>query len=228
MMRCLVVDDEALSRAFMEHFVARHDALELVGSCESAIEAANVMKREAVDLIFLNVEMPEMSGMELIESLTKRPQIILVTAKEEYAVGAFNVDVADYLLKPVKYARFLKAVERAEQKARLERVSAASECVFIKTEGRLVKLDLGLVRWIEAQGDYVMIHTDDKRYLVHATMKGMQDRLPVRDFARVHRSYIVRLDRIADIANTSIVIDRSVIPIGASYKEELFSRLKLL
>ncbi len=227
-MRCLVVDDEALSRAFMEHFIARHDALELVGSCESAIEAANLMKREAVDLIFLDVEMPEMSGMELIESLTNRPQIVLVTAKEEYAVEAFDVDVADYLLKPVKYARFLKAVERAERQARLARATAASECVFIKTEGRLVKLDLTLVRWIEAQGDYVMIHTDDKRYLVHSTMKGMQDRLPARDFARVHRSYIVRLDRIADIANASIVIDRSVIPIGASFKEELFTRLKLL
>ncbi len=226
-MKCLVVDDEALSRAFMEHFIARHDALELVGSCESGIEAANVLQQQAVDLLFLDVEMPEMTGMELIESLIDRPQIILVTAKEDYAVQAFNVEVTDYLLKPVTYARFLKAVQRAEERLHA-RKAPATEYVFVKTEGRLVKLDLATVRWIEAQGDYVLIHTTGKRYLVHSTMKGMQERLPAGDFARVHRSYIVRLDQIADIADATIVIDRQVIPIGASYRNGLLKRLNRL
>lgn len=228
-MKCLVVDDEALSRAFMEHFIARHDALELVGSCESGIEAANVLQHQPVDLLFLDVEMPEMSGMELIESLTERPQIILVTAKQDYAVQAFDVEVTDYLLKPVTYARFLKAVQRAEERVRLKaRAAPPSEYVFVKTEGRLVKLDLATIRWIEAQGDYVMIHTAHRRHLVHSTMKGMQARLPADAFARVHRSYIVRLNQIADIADASIVIDRKVIPIGASYRNDLLRRLNRL
>lgn len=226
MMRCLVVDDDALARAFMEHFIARHGALELIGSCESALEASGILKHERVDLVFLDIEMPEMNGLELIQRLTRRPQVILVTAKEEYAIDAFEVEVTDYLLKPVKYARFLKAVERAERRARAERLQA--EHVFIKTEGRLVRLELAAVQWIEAQGDYVLIHTDTGRYLVHSTMKAMIDRLPESDFARVHRSFIVRLDRIDDVSATSLVVGRRVIPIGASYKEDLHRRLHTL
>jgi len=228
MMRCLVVDDEALSRAFMEHFIAKHDALRLAGSCESAIEAVNVLKKERVDLLFLDVEMPEMTGMELIKSLSIRPQIILVTAKEDYALEAFDVEVTDYLLKPVKYSRFLKGIERAERKAALLRNAHEPEHVFIKTEGRLVKLDLKTIQWIEAQGDYVCISAHGKRFMVHSTMKGMLSRLPSEAFARVHRSFIVRLDQIEDIAHATIVIERKVIPIGASYREALLNHLEML
>ncbi len=228
MMRCLVVDDEALSRAFMEHFISKHDALELVGSSESAVDAANVLKSQTVDILFLDIEMPEMTGLELIESLSIRPQIILVTAKEDYALEAFNVDVTDYLLKPVKYGRFLRAIERAERQAKLLREGHEPEHVFIKTEGRLVKLDLKSIRWIEAQGDYVRISAQNKRYMVHSTMKGMLKRLPRDAFARVHRSYIVRMDQIEDIADATIVIERKVIPIGSSYRDDLLGQLKML
>ena len=240
-MRCLVVDDDPLSRKVIEHYIAQHDALELVASCESAIEAANVLQRQGIDLVFLDVEMPLMTGIELAKSLDERPQIVLVTAKEEYAIEAFDVEVTDYLLKPVAYARFLQAVQRAQRRASAAAPSAspaepppaaapAPSYVFVRTEGRLVRLELERVLWIEAQGDYVMIHTSDKekRYLVHATMKSMQDKLPDSAFVRVHRSYIVRLDRIDDIEDTTIVMDRKVIPIGASYKEALLRRLNTI
>ncbi len=225
-MKCLVVDDEALSRTFMEHFIAKHGGLELVGSCESAREAADVLKREPVDLLFLDIEMPEMNGLELVRSLERCPQIILVTARKEYALEAFEVAVTDYLLKPVRYTRFLQAVERAERQIRLAR--QASGHVFIRTEGRYVKLDLATVQWIEAEGDYVLMHTDTGRHLVHSTMKAMAERLPDDAFVRVHRSYIVRLDRVGDVAATSLTIEGKVIPIGASYKEDLHRRLRTL
>lgn len=229
--RCLVVDDDEMSRTVLEHFVGQHDALTLVGSCESAIEAVNVLRTETIDLAFLDVEMPMMSGLDLVKSLDQRPQIILVTAKQDYAIEAFDVEVTDYILKPLTYARFLKSVQRAQRNlepAPAEAASEEPEYVFIKAEGRLVKLQLDAVRWIEAQGDYVMIHTQDQKYMVHSTMKGMQNKLPSSAFARVHRSYIVRLDQIADIEDTTLVIGRQVIPIGASYRKKLLAQLNTL
>jgi DNA-binding LytR/AlgR family response regulator len=225
-MRCLIVDDDELSRAFLERFVEQHGGLDWVGSCESAIEASKVLRHEDVDVIFLDVEMPGMSGLELVRSLDRRPQIVLVTAKEEYAIEAFNIEVTDYLLKPVTYARFLKAVERAERWAKREAEQLSDgDYVFIKADGRLVKLKLEDILWISAQGDYMMIHASGHKYLVHGTMKSMEAKLPAQAFTRVHRSYIVRIDKIQDIKDTTIVINRQVIPIGGSYKAGLLRRL---
>lgn len=231
-MRCLIVDDDALVRAIMENFVDQHDGLTLVETCSSAIEASNFLDKERVDVIFLDVEMPGMTGLDLVKSLSERPQIVLVTSKAEYAVDAFEVEVTDYLLKPVTYARFLKAVQRVQRKVE-EANSAATpitdeKTVFIKSEGRLVKVNLDEIQWVEAQGDYVMIHTEEDRHIVHSTMKGMSSKLPDHDFVRVHRSYIVRIDQIEDIEDASLVIGRKVIPIGASYKSKLLSRLNTL
>lgn len=231
-MRCLIVDDDDLIRAVMENFVEQHDALTLAGSCASAIEASNFLAKHAVDLLFLDVEMPGMTGLDLVASLEQRPQIVMVTSKAEYAVEAFDVEVTDYLLKPVTYARFLKSVKRAQRNIEEAEQAAApavdDSTVFIKSEGRLVKVTLSDIQWVEAQGDYVMIHTSEDRHIVHSTMKGMSNKLPEYDFARVHRSFIVRIDQIEDIEDASLVIGRKVIPIGASYKSKLLSRLNTL
>jgi len=229
-MRCIIVDDDELSRLVIENFITQHNALELVGSCASAVEAANLLNQSPIDLVFLDIEMPVMSGMEFVRSLTKRPQIILVTAKEEYALEAFDVDVTDYLLKPVTYGRFLQAVQRAQRQAR---VSASTEHknlshVFVKSDGRLVKVEFDSIRWIEAQGDYVVIRTKDKRLIVHSTMKAIEEKLPSTLFARVHRSYIVSIDQIDGIEDTTILIDREVIPIGSSYRDNLLQRLNTI
>ena len=231
-LRCLIVDDDDVSRALIEHYVSQHEGLVLVASCPSAIEAANALQREAIDLVFLDVEMPEMSGLDLLKSLHERPQIILVTSKERYALEAFDIGVTDYLHKPVSYARFLKAVQRAcrqaEEATPTTPTGPQENHVFIKTGERLVKLDLTAVQWIEAQSDYMLIHTDTESHLIHSTMKKLEDQLPASDFARVHRSFIIRIDQIEDIENTTLVIGRKVVPIGASYKEKLFQRLKTL
>ncbi len=234
-LRCLVVDDDHLSRAIIASFVERHDGLDLTATAENAVDAANQLQASDFDVLFLDVEMPDMSGLDLLRSLSERPQVILVTVKEDYAVEAFAVEVTDYLVKPVRYARFLQAVGRVQR--RIESASAstpssdaplADDYVFIKVDGRLVKLDLTAVRWIEAQGDYVKIQTDQKAYVVHNTMKHLESSLPAQAFARVHRSYIVRLDRIMDIEDTSIVVEGKVIPIGRSYRDDLLDRLRTL
>lgn len=232
-MQCLIVDDDAMARAVVEQLVEQHDALNLVASCESAVAAANVLRRQPVDLVFLDVEMPDMTGLELAQSLAVRPQIIMVTGKEEYALDAFDVEVTDFLLKPIAPARFLKAVDRALRRHAQAAQSAAPPSpddgrVFIKVDGRLVQLDLADVRWIEAQADYMRIHTETDKYLIHGTMKSMEAKLPADEFIRVHRSYIIRIDRIRDIQESTIVIDRQVIPIGASYRERLLKRLNTL
>ena len=222
-MKCLVVDDDAVARSLLEVYVRRHDALELVTSCANAIDAANVLTSDPIDVLFLDVMLPEIDGLSLLRSLPHHPHVVLVSASAEFAVEAFDIEVVDYLLKPISYARFLKAVERV-----IRSVERADETVFVKVEGRLVKVDLNSVRWIEAQGDYVMFHLSDKQILASTTMRKLSATLPSKDFVRVHRSYIVRLDKIGDIEDTTIVIDRDVIPISASYKEELLGRLTRL
>jgi DNA-binding LytR/AlgR family response regulator len=232
---CLVVDDDELCRTLLEHYIGQHDGLALAGTCASAVEAANVLAHAQIDLLFLDVEMPDMTGLEFLGSLSQRPQVVLVTSKEEYALQAFDVDVTDFLLKPVAYARFLKAVERVRERhdgpVPGEDPTVASDRsghVFIKSGSRLIRLDLDAVEWIEAQSDYMLIHTGEKEHLVHSTMKAMEEKLSSDAFARVHRSFIVRIDRIDDIEDTSLVIGRKVIPIGASYRERLLSQLKTL
>jgi len=236
-LRALVVDDDPVSRALMARYVDQHDALMLAGVCDSAIASVPLLREGAVDVLFLDVEMPEMTGLELVRALDACPHVVLVTGKQHYAVEAFDVSVTDYLLKPVQYARFLQAVERVLQArsathvlppappAALER---ASDSLFARVDGRLVRIDTRDVHHVEARGDYVLVHTPKKHYLVHATMKQMEARLPGDAFVRVHRSHIVRLDRIVDLEEATLVVERDVVPIGASHREGLLARLNPL
>ncbi|MEM1055216.1 MAG: LytTR family DNA-binding domain-containing protein [Bacteroidota bacterium] len=239
-MTCLVVDDDPIARSLVARFAERHDALDLVGTCEDAVEAANVLARRRtegapVELVFLDVEMPEMTGLELAEALgvaESRPQVVLITSKEEYAREAFEVEATDYLVKPPTYGRFVRAVERV-----LARAASAPPAepepptdpntLFVKADGRLVRLDLREVGWIEAQKDYVLFHSESGDHLVHSTMKALAERLP-DPFVRVHRSYFVRVDRIGDVEDSSLVIGRKVIPVGATYRAKLLARLNTL
>jgi len=238
-MTCLVVDDDPVARALVESFVARHPDLTLAATCADAIEAVAVLARqraagEPIELAFLDVEMPEMSGLELAEALgagPARPQVVLITSKADYAREAFDVEATDYLVKPPTYGRFVKAAERALARAEAPATAASGaddpNTLFVKADGRLVRLDLREVAWIEAQKDYALFHTDAREYLVHATMKALEDRLPA-DFARVHRSYLVRVDRIGDVEDSSLVVGRKMIPVGATYRAALLDRLNTL
>ncbi len=227
--RCCVIDDDPVARSVIEHFIADLDEFEQVGSFDSAREALRSAELKQCKVLFLDVEMPEMSGLELLEVLDDAPLVILVTSNPDYAVEAFGIDVVDYLLKPVTFGRFLQSAKRAIATLHSEiEAPPESDHVFVKSDGKLMKVALADIEWIEAQRDYVLIHTDTKEYFIHSTMKRLTDRLSTRDFVRVHRSFIIRLDKVQDIQDASVLIGRKVIPVGASFKDDLESKINFL
>lgn len=232
MTQCIIVDDDRLSRMALEQLVRQSGMLELVKSCSSALEALDILRTQPIDILLLDIEMPEVSGLELIRSLEKRPEIILVTAKEQYAREAFDLDAADYLVKPVRLERFLKAVNRvlSRQKPAEPAQSPASvrDSLYVKVQSQLVNLPVSDVLWVEATGDYVTIHTDRKSFIAHTTMHAMERRLPPERFMRVHRSAIVHLQKIKAIEESHIIIGQTLIRIGESYRDALMKRLNLL
>jgi two-component system LytT family response regulator len=227
-LRCLVVDDDPLSVQVVENCIASTPFLKSIGNCESAVAAAEVLRNQEVDLLFLDVEMPLMSGIDLLSTLQNPPLVVLITSSKQYAVEAFEYDVVDYLLKPVSYARFLKAAQRALE---LKHSSPAAEpttdadFTFMKVDTKLVKVLFDEVRYVEALGDYVHIVTGQSKLIVYSTMKAVEEKFPDTLFVRVHRSFIVNLKRVQAIEDNNIVIDNKHIPIGQTYMREVFQRL---
>ncbi|CAN5142983.1 LytTR family DNA-binding domain-containing protein [soil metagenome] len=230
-MNCLIIDDDELARRTVQHCVERTDFLQLAGSCASVPEALKIIREKKVDLIFLDVEMPEMSGIDFLRTFKEIPQIILITGKKEYAADAFDYDVTDFILKPVEYSRFLKAAIKANaihNNLEIKREDG-DDSIFIKKEGnRLIRLPAKDILWVEALADYVNIHTTDGRHTILATMKSIESKLSSKDFIRIHRSYIVRLDKVTEIEENSVKISGKLLPVSRSHKEELFKRLRLL
>jgi DNA-binding LytR/AlgR family response regulator len=231
-MQCLIIDDDEIARRAVQHCVERTDFLHLAGTCQSVPEALQVIREKKIDLIFLDVEMPEMSGIDFLRTFKEIPQIILITGKKEYAAEAFDYDATDFLLKPVEYARFLKAALKAQnihQSMQVKKEDDGEDALFIKKDGnRLVRLPAKDILWVEALADYVNIHTRDGRHTLLATMKSIEAKLPAKDFIRIHRSYIVRLDQVSEIEENSVIISGKILPVSRSHKEDLFRRLKLL
>lgn len=229
-LRCLVVDDDPLSVQVVENCIASTPFLKAVGSCESAVAAAEVLRNQEVDLLFLDVEMPLMSGIDLLSTLQNPPLVILITSSKQYAVEAFEYDVVDYLLKPVSYARFLKAAQRALELHQAHptaepSVPADADFTFMKVDTKLVKVLFDEVRYVEALGDYVHIVTGQSKLIVYSTMKAVEEKFPDTLFVRAHRSFIVNLKRVQAIEDNNIIIDNKHIPIGQTYMREVFQRL---
>ncbi len=229
-MNCFIVDDEDKSRAVLQHFVEQTGFLTLIQSCSDAIQAANVLQHTPIDVIFLDIEMPEMSGIDLVKSLQVKPQVIFITSRSNYAVEAFEYNVTDYLVKPITYGRFLKAVTKAKENFDARHpVELYAKELYIKTDARFVKINLKDLLYVEALADYVMFYTSNgSRHVVHATMKGVEKKLNSGEFIRVHRSFIINAERIESIEDTSVVINKKFIPIGASYKDNFFKKLNIL
>lgn len=228
-MRCIIVDDDPLQRHLLESFVKEVDALDLTGAYESATQGLKALQEREVDLIFLDVEMPMMTGLDLLSALPNKPQVILVSAHEKYALPAFEYDVIDFLKKPIEFPRFLKAVNKAT--GRMERVSAQlgeDFDLFVKDGTQLVRISTAEILFINALSDYVRIVTSGKDYAILYTMRALEEKLPRSKFMRVHRSYIIRLDKIERISDHVIEIGRHSIPVSKSYREELYHRLNLL
>lgn len=228
-MNCIIVDDDEFAQMMIKKCVERTDALNLLSICSNAFDALNFLKENPADLIFLDIEMPEMNGIEFIQSLANVPQIILVSSKDVYALEAFEYDVVDYILKPVEYPRFIKAVEKAQRmNENVQLPEPTSDHLFIKKDSKLIRLELKDILFIEALADYVNIHTEDNRYTVLSTMKAMESKLPKQAFARTHRSYIIRLDKIISIEENVVTVKEKSIPISRSYKENIMKRLNFL
>ena len=231
-MRCLIVDDNQLARMAMKQLVSQVQVLELVAECNDAMQAYNFLNNGQVDLLFLDIEMPGMTGIELTKKLgNKKPLIIFTTAKTDYAVEAFELNVVDYIVKPVTLARFLQAVEKAKetldsnkQEVKIE----AKEFVFVKDNGILKKLNLDDILYLEAMGDYVKVHTAQKFHVLHSTLKSIEEKLPLNKFLRIHRSYIVSIQKIDFIQDGIISIGKSTIPVAETYRSVLNKRLNLL
>ena len=235
-MNCLAIDDEPLALNIIEDYAEKVPYLNLVGKCTNAFEALNLMQQHKIDLIFLDIEMPHLSGIDFLQSIEKRPYIIFTTAYPDYAVQGFELNAADYLLKPIEFNRFLKAVNKVYGLYNLQRedtvnVAAAPhheihsttpDYLLIKVEYATVKVEFNSILYIEGLKDYVKINTGGKPLLTKSTMKNIEEKLPSNMFTRVHKSFVVNLARIESIENNRILINDRRIPIGSQYKNSFF------
>jgi DNA-binding LytR/AlgR family response regulator len=233
-MNCMILDDDDLSRRILEEFINKTEGLVLKHSCSDPVQGINILKKDdSVNLIFLDIEMPEMSGMDFLDSLLTQPQVIIFSSKGKYAVDSYNYDVTDYLLKPVSYKRFLQSVDKVEKRTRDATTdqSGGNE-IFIKKNSTLVRLKYDEILWIEALENYVIFNTYKDKYTIHFTMKAIEQKLPPKKFTRVHRSYIVNTSRIEVIEDNSVIVKTEEtsksIPIGKSYKEKLMKDINLI
>jgi len=232
-MNCIVIDDDALSRRVIEEFITRTDFLELKNSFQNAVEAINALDKnpEDIDLIFLDIEMPEMDGIDFLNTLINLPQVIIVSSKEKYALEAFGYDVTDYLLKPITYGRFYKAVLKSKN-IHDTRSKKEPDEIFIKKNSALVQLKYDDILWVEALENYVIVISFNEKFTIHFTMKSIESQLPVSQFKRVHRSYIVNVRKINRIEDNSVYIKSNdgikAIPIGKAYKDRFMSDINLM
>lgn len=229
MMRCIAVDDEKLVLDLLVDNIKQVPYLQLVKACKNAIEAIEVLQKEKIDLVFLDIQMPKLSGLQLIKTLQQPPMVILVTAYEQYALEGYNLNVVDYLLKPVSFERFLKACNKAKELFGLKKdksVSAKEERVdhiFVNVEYTLVKILFSDILFIEGLKDYIKIHlaSSNKPVLTKMSLKAMEEKLPANNFIRIHKSYIVAADKITVIKRELINIGNHEVPVSDFYKENL-------
>ncbi len=233
-MNCIIVDDDKLSCKILEGYVSKFSSLNLVGCFSDSIEARNsITKRHDIELIFLDIHMPEMDGFDFINSLDFPPNIIIVSSAAEYAIKAFDFNVVDYLLKPISYGRFCKAIDKTIRYfARKEVSSTGDEEIFIKKGSSLVKLKLSDIIYIEALENYVTLTTSDDKFTIHFTMKAIETQLPSGIFIRVHRSFIINKSMIQTIKESSLDLNigdtQKSIPVGKSYRDSLLNDINVM
>ncbi len=231
-MKTLIVDDNKIARTTMKHLASQIKDLAVVGECENAMDAYNLLQGQQVDIILLDIEMPGMTGLELTKNLgNKKPIIIFTTSKKEYAAKAFELNVADYIIKPVTPARFIQAINKAREiieSNTLEVKMNDDEFIFIRDSNVVRKLKLDDILFAEAMGDYVKLHTAQKFFAIHATLKVVEERLPTNKFMRVHRSYIVAIAKIDTIQDGALVVNGKSLPVADTYRAALNKRMNIL
>lgn len=226
---CAIVEDDSVSLKLVELLAERTGMLEVKGSFSSPARAIPWLMKNKVDLLFLDVEMPEMTGLEMLMVLTCKPEVIIISGNPNYAIEAFDLTVTDYLLKPLKdFSRFLAAVNKAGTniKSRVGRIDSAN--LFVKVDSLLININTEAIILVEAFGDYIKVHTPEKVHTVYATLKNLEEKLDAKRFVRVHRSYIINLTKITNINPNNLEIDKKIIPIGSIYKTDLLSKIRVL
>lgn len=231
-MNCLIVDDNNIARTTLRQLAGKVRDLTVAGECETAIDACNLLQEQPVDILLLDIEMPGMTGLELTRHLgDHRSVIIFTTSKKDYAAEAFDLNVADYLIKPVNPARFLQAIDKARDilESRREEVTLEEDnFLFIRDSAVVRRLGLDDILYAEAMGDYVKLHTAQKFYAIHTTLKTVEERLPDSRFIRVHRSYVVAVSKIDTIQDGALVIQGKPIPVADAYRSALNRRMNIL
>jgi DNA-binding LytR/AlgR family response regulator len=230
--RCLIIDDEVLAQNVIENYIATIPTLKLVGKCDSAVEAISFLHNNPVDLLFLDLNMPELSGLDMLKTLTKHPKVILTTAYSEYALESYEYGVVDYLLKPIKLERFIKSVNKVvelfNEKAMREEHKAGISfpTIFIKDDQVSYQVSAENILYVEAYGNYLKVHTTGKVYVTRETMHDIEKKLPENLFMRVHKSFIISLSKIQSISGNRVYINQQEIPIGEMYKLALKQRVQ--
>ena len=230
-MKSIIVEDEVMARKSIETLCSKVDSVEIVGVYEDAETALAGLEKQEVDLIFLDIDMPGMSGLELLDKISILPQIIFTTGNKDYAYDAYEYEVTDFLTKPISQPRFLKAIEKAiSNENRLNAVAQASEqCeIYIKADGRYVRLSYSEIFYFENVGDYVKVVSSQGNFIIHGSMKSIDGRISHPRFLKIHRSYIVNMDKIKDIEDHTIVIEKKVIPVSRSHRPILMRSINIL
>jgi len=227
-LNCIVVDDSAVQRIIITKLVNESISLNLISDFANALEAKNCINNNSIDLIFLDIEMPHINGFDLLDGLKTKPQIIVITSKADYAVKAFDYEATDFLQKPISKERFTKAVKKATELhiLRYENHEMQGESIVIKSNLKKLKVYLSKIKWIEAYGDYIKIVTDDENHLVLSTMKSFEKELTAGKFLRVHKSFIINIERVDKFNNKYIEIGTTKIPLSRNKKDEILKTIE--
>jgi len=229
---CIIVDDEPVARQVLESHLEKIDTLNVVASCKNALEAFQAINTKKVDLIFLDINMPEISGLSFAKSLTKKIKIIFTTAYREYAVDGFDLQAVDYLLKPISFERLLQSINKyldenmPDLPQENEILSEKTDSIFVRSDRKMIKIKFAEIRYIESLSDYIKIYLPDRTVITRETLSNIEAKLPKSDFLRTHRSFIISMDGIESFTNEYIEIANKQIPISRSYKTEVLARLE--
>ena len=225
---CLIVDDEPIARQIVQEFVEELDWLQLVGQAESPLKAIHLLTQHSVDLLFLDIEMPQMSGLELLKNIPNPPAVIVTTAYPQYALEGFELSVLDYLLKPIAIERFLKAVLKAkaffEQKRKPS--TSATDYFFVKCDGNIERIELRELLYVKALENYIIIQTTQRKYVTYLTMKGLEEYLPTEQFIKIHKSYLVPIAKIDRIEGNEVHIGNEKLPLSRNLRAEVLERIE--
>lgn len=238
LIRTLIIDDEFPARKLLSEYVSKVPSLQLCGTCENAIKAMEVLKNESIDLILTDIQMPDLSGLELIKSMAERPLVIFTTAYTEYAIDSYELESVDYLLKPISFPRFLQAINKVADRIKARRkdqtpaeqtaVKSDRDFFMVKADYKLYKIDYASLVYIEGQSEYVTFHMKDKRRITaYYSLKKLEEELPSNEFMRIHKSYIVSLSNIESVEGNMVTINGQKLSIGKNYKDALLSALNV-